>query len=564
MIAPLYRALARIQSLFQSRTLDRQVEEELEEHIALLTEEYLRRGLDSQAARREALLRVGSRDTAMELHRETRSLPALEKLVQDVRYASRQLRGNLTFTTVAVLTLAMGIGANAAVFSLINSLMWRKLPVKDASRLVLIAGDDTGSRRFFDQVRRRTDLVDGVLAYASAQFNLSSGGESDLVDGIWASGSFFDTLGVGAVAGRTFSEEDDRPGGGPEGPVAVISYNLWERRYRGEAGAIGRTLTINRVPFTIIGVTPRHFFGLDVGRTFDVIVPVGALALMPAGSTSENWVLFNIFARLKPGHTLKDTAAGLQVVQRQIRAERRSEQNRPEDPGNLPQLELIPAASVSFLRSEYQRLLLTMMAVTGFVLLIACANLANLLLARSSARQHEMSVRQAIGASRGRLFRQLLTESLLLAGMGAAGGLLLATWGSRLLVRTLSTEAVLPVGLPVDLGSLRLSLDVPVDWHVLAFTAAVAAATALLFGIVPAFRAARAAPMDALKELRPNPAPGVKGRLSGGLVLVQVAMSLVLLVLAGQFVRSFASLSTVNLGFRPDRLLAGASPGCFS
>ncbi|HSK11155.1 MAG TPA: ABC transporter permease, partial [Vicinamibacterales bacterium] len=371
----------------------------------------------------------------------------------------------------------------------------------------------------------------------------SESGQTNFVDGIWASGRYFDVLGVKAVLGRMFSEADDRRGGGPDGPVAVISYGFWQRHFGGAADAIGRPLTLDRVPFTVIGVTGPDFFGPDVGRTFDVAIPIGVEPLLrPDGSALDqrSWWWLNVMARLKPGQTAEQATSALRAMQPQVREATLPDRWRPEDLRDyLKQgFTLEPAAAgASALRRRYEHPILVLMIVVGLVLLIACANIANLLLARTTARRHELSVRLALGASRRRLARQLFSESLVLAGAGAALGFAFARWGSALLVRQLSTP------------TSKVFLDLSLDWRVLGFTTAVAVATALLFGTVPALRASRVEPTEALKDQ----GRGVGARRHAGLgywlVVGQVALSVVLVVAAGLFMRTFSSLASLDPGF---------------
>jgi putative ABC transport system permease protein len=359
----------------------------------------------------------------------------------------------------------------------------------------------------------------------------------------------FDTLGVPAILGRTFTPADDTRGGGPDGAVAVISYSFWQRQFGGAADAIGKRLDLERVGFTIIGVTGPDFFGPDVGRAFDVAVPIGVEPLVRG---KESWLdarstwWLTVMARLKPGQSVDAGTAAIRGVQPQIREATMPPDWRPSDKDRyLKEKFTLVAAGTgnSSMRQRYERPLLTLLVVVGLVLLIACANIANLLLARATARRHELSVRVALGASRWRLARQLLCESFVLAGSGAAAGMLLASWASRLLVRQLSTQ------------TSTVFLDLSPDWRVLAFTIGVTVATALLFGTVPALRASGVAPIDALKEHGRGTSSDSRAGLASGLIVAQVALSLVLVVAAGLFMRTFSSLSGLHLGFDRDRVL---------
>ena len=472
--------------------------------------------------------------------------------MQDLRLALRALRATPVVSVVAALSLALGIGANTAIFSLVNSLLLRALPVKAPAQLVLLT-DDTGkgiqswTNPIWEQIRARRDLFDGAFAWSTARFNLSSGGETQFVNGIWASGAMFDTLGVNAMIGRTFTEKDDARGGGPDGPVAVISYAFWQRQLGGAGDAIGKTLNIERVPYTIVGVTPSDFFGPDVGRAFDVVIPIGTEPLVRGKESAldqRSWWWLTVMARLKPEQSIEAANAAIRGVEPQLR-----EATMPDWPDARTEylkekFTMVPAATGnSGLRSRYERPLLTVLVVVALVLLIACANIANLLLARATARRHEWSVRLALGAPRWRLVRQLLTESLLLSGIGAALGMGIAYAGARLLVRQLSTQ------------TNTVFLDLTLDWHVLAFTSVVTVLTALLFGTAPAFRAAGAAPMDSLKEHGRGASSERSVNISSALVVAQVALSLVLVVAAGLFVRTFSSLARVHLGFDSERVL---------
>jgi len=480
-------------------------------------------------------------------------------MLQDVRFAVRALRATPVVSIVAILSLALGIGANTAIFSLVDSLILRSLPVVEPQRLAVItdaAGIKGGFARGYthavwDQIRRRGQPFDGAFAWAADRFNLAEGGgETQLVDGIYASGDYFSTLGVPALLGRTFTAADDVPGGGNDGPVAVISYALWQRRFGGAGTIVGTPLVVERVPFTIVGVTPPSFFGMEVGRAADVMLPLNTEPLIrgkdsrigPGGGSPA----LTVTLRLKPAQSIDTATAIVRGLQPQIR-----EAARPATLPPLAQeeflkdaLSVLPAGSgTSGLRTRYEQPLVAVFAVVGLVLLIACANIANLQLARATARRHELSVRVALGASRWRLGRQWLVESLLLSGVGAALGLLFASWFSRALVSQLST------------ATNRVYLDLAIDWRLLAFTAAIAVATAILFGTLPALRATGVAPIEALKEQGRGSSSDARVSLSSGLVVAQVALSLVIVVAAGLFVRTFENLATRPLGFDSDRVL---------
>jgi predicted permease len=470
--------------------------------------------------------------------------------MQDVRDALRALRATPLVSAVAVLSLALGIGANTAIFSIVNSLLLRALPVHEPERLVMVSSGDDASwswtNPIWEQIRDRPELFEGALAWGTTRFDLSQGGQTDLVNGVWASGSFFRVLGVPAILGRTFTEADDVRSGGPDGPVAVISYGFWQRRFGGATNVIGRAVTLNRTAYTIVGVTWPEFFGTDVGRSFDVAVPIGTEAVMRGPEhrlDRRSYWWLSVMARLSPGQSVDAATTAIRSAQAGIR-EATLPQDWRDTGGYLRDaFSLVPAATGdSALRSRYQRPLLTLMVVVALVLLIACANIANLLMARATARRHELSVRQALGASRWRLGRQLLAESLLLAGFGAVLGLAFAVWGGSLLVRQLSpsTNAVF--------------LDLSLDWRVLGFTAAAAVGTALVFGTAPALGATRVAPIDALKEQGRGAGGGRMG-LSGSLVVAQVALSLVLIFAAGLFVRTLSKLTTLDTGFNASPVL---------
>ena len=477
--------------------------------------------------------------------------PFLETLGQDIRYALRSLRANPGFAATAVLSLALGIGANTAIFSILDAVMLRSLPVEDPQRLVTL--DSPGSGAFFtnpiwEQVRDHQQAFSGTLAFSSTRFDLAEGGESHFANGLWVNGDFFHVLGVPALRGRVFSPDDDLHGGGHAGPVAVISYSFWQTHFAGDPAVLGKTVKLDRHPFTVAGITPPWFTGLDLDRHYDVAIPIGCEPMFHTDHSAleaRSWWWLRILGRLAPGETVQQANAKMQAL-----APALNRATLPQDwdaDGKREYLKrtfaLEPAATgFSGTGETYRKALFTLMAIVGLVLLIACANIANLLLARAAARQREISIRMAIGAARRRVMRQLMSESLLLSVLGAAGGLLFAVWGSRLLVHVISSSNV------------ELQLDTSPDIRVLAFTMGIAIFTGLLFGFAPALRGTRISPNNVLKEHSRNTAGG-RFTLGRALVTGQVALSLMLLVGGGLFLGTFRNLLNTDLGFSRQNVL---------
>ena len=490
----------------------------------------------------------------------------MDSVSQDVRLALRLIRRSPGFAAIIVLTLALGIGANAAIFGVVNGLLLRPLPVADPFRLVTISSDAAIARGYpagfgwsfamWEELQPHVDRFDGALAFTPARFDLAPSGEREVVEGLFASGRYFATLGVPAILGRTFTADDDRPGGGAAGPVAVIGYGLWQRRFGGDAGVIGRPLPIDGVTATIVGVTPPEFFGVDVGRAFDVALPLETEPLIRGNRSSLRTSRLLVMLRLKPDQSIEAGTAAVRNLQPAILGVAPGSMSTVMPPHYREPFTLVSAAAgtslpvrgPSGLRQSYARPLVTILVLVLLVLVIACVNIANLLLAHGTARRHEFSVRTALGAPRARLVRQLLIESLVFAALGTIGGLMIAEWGSQALVAQLST--------PAD----RITLDLGLDWRTLGFTAGIAVGTAGIFGVVPAFRATRVGSMDVLRMQGREASRQTSGgrrfaTLSSSLVIVQVALSLALVVAAALFVRSFERLSHVPLGFDPDRVL---------
>jgi predicted permease len=539
--------------------VDRDLDDEIRDHLERRTADYIARGLSPEEARYAARREFGGIDQVKEECRDRWGVRLITELVEDLRYGLRQLRRSPAFTAIAVLTLALGIGANTAIFSLIDAVMLRSLPVQKPAELVEMHLHDPGwsgedylflTNPLWEQVRDRQDVFSGVFAWGYEPFDLTRGGVVQNAHGIFVSGGYFTTLGVRAAAGRLFGPSDDQRGCPL---VAVLSYSFWQSRYGGAESAIGRTLSLDHHPFQIIGASAAGFYGAEVERKFDVAVPICTVTIFHAKEMPldhRSWWWLRIVGRVKPGVSPEQMKAQLSVLSPRVTAAA-----LPEDWDHKGQqvflkrlLVTSPAATgISYLRPQFKEPLDVLMAVVGLVLLIACANIASLRLARDTGRSKEIAVRQALGASRWRLIRQLLTECVLLSLTGALLGLLFARGGSALLVRYISTPVY------------QVSLDLSLDGRVLAFAAAMAVLTGLLFGILPAFRSTRASLTSAMKGRGYIEGHG-RLRSSRWIVALQVALSVVLLVAAGLFLRSFAKLTRLDIGFdRHNVLLVNAN-----
>jgi putative ABC transport system permease protein len=480
----------------------------------------------------------------------------IENILQDLRSAIRALYGSTGVTTVAILSLALGIGANTAIFQLLNAVRLRSLPVTNPEELaeVRIAGGNGGygsqnginselTNTLWEQIRQSQEAFSGIFAWGNSDISIGEGGSARRVRVLWASGDLFSVLGVAPARGRLFAVADDHRGCGA--PGAVISYGFWQNHFGGDDAVVGRTIMTQDQLLTVIGVTPPEFFGLEVGQGFDVALPLCARGVPALDRLDFFWLV--VMGRLKPDWTMTRASAHLNSISPGI-----FEATLPpgydtvnEERYRNFRLTAGPAGSgVSRLRTSYETSLWLLLAVTALVLLIACANLANLMLARASAREREMAVRIALGASFSRLIRLLLFESLLLACLGAIFGAGLARLMSRNLASFLTTE-----------GNI-LQLDLSSDWRVLGFTAIIAAVTCVIFGLVPALRVSQIEPGAALKTGgRGLTASRERFTYQRFLIIGQIAFSFVLLVGALLFVQSYWNLTNVDAGFRQHGIL---------
>ena len=527
--------LSRLASLWRNlsdkESIDQELTEELRAHVDLLTEKKIGEGLNPEEARRAALIEVGGIEQVKERVREVRTGRPLEDLSQDLRYALRGLRKHRGFTAIAVITLALGIGANTAIFTVINTVLLKPLPYEQPDQLVVLT-EQISERpigvsypNFVDWRNQSTVLENVVAVRLRESFNLTGAGESERLQGRLVSANFLSTLGVKPIRGRDFLAEEDQPGANP---VAIISHALWQRRFGADEGILGKQLTLNGQQFTVIGITPPNF---QYASEADVSVPIGLSAERFKLRGKDPGIIS--FARLKPGTSIETANAELNTIAARL------EQQYPDT--NTGRRVLVESLRESVV-GEVRPTLLTLLGAVGFVLLISCANVANLLLTRSAGRQKEMAIRTALGARRTRILRQLFTESAVLALAGGVVGLLLAIWGTSLI------SSYIPEGIP------RMS-ELGIDGRVLLFTLGASLLTGVFFGLAPAFQSSDANLTETLKEGERNSSRG-HNRAGKLLVISEVALTLVLLVGAGLLVKSFWRLSQVDPGFDPQNVLA--------
>jgi len=543
---------------------DRERRRELESYVEIETDDNIARGMSPADARAAAIRKLGNRTLVLEEVYTMNTLGWLDTTWRDLRYGARVLWRQPAFTIVAVLSLTLGVGANTAIFQLIDTVRLRTLPVEaphELARITIDSGDGGRTGRFtsrysqltyplYEQVRDQQKSFSSLAAWGPVVLDLATAGESRPAQGLWVSGNFFATLGVTPVLGRLIGPDEDRRN--CPTPAAVISYPFWQREYAGRPDVIGQTLRLDGHAFEIAGVTPASFFGVEVGRQFEVALPLcterQVRGLARSALDSGDWWWLAGFGRLKPGVTVQHAEAELKALSAPIFAATLPAGYVTRDADNYKKF-VLKAGPVdkgfSALRGDYGTPLLLLLGLAGLVLLIACGNLASLMLARASAREHEMAVRLAIGASRWALVRQLMSESLIVAAAGAICGAWLAHGLSAVLLSFLSTP------------QNPLMLDLTQNWRVLGFTSGLAILTCLLFGLVPAVRATRTAPVNAMRASGRGLTDG-RGRftLRRALVIGQLAVSLVLLVGALLFVRTFQNLATVDVGFTTAGIVA--------
>ncbi|MHB8484598.1 MAG: ADOP family duplicated permease [Candidatus Acidiferrales bacterium] len=553
----LYTIPLRLRSLFRRGQADQELDDELRDHVEQKTEEYVAKGLAPEEARRQALLEIGGVEKRKEECRDTRGVNWIQDLFQDLRYGLRMLRKSPGFTTVAVLSLALGIGATFAIFSVMYALALRPLPVSHPNRLVELDGG-LGNLHTYPEwkiFRDHQNIFSQVLAYNyfDTNFNIAAAKQQKEVSGLYVSGDYFQTLGVPAVIGRVLEPSDDQQGAPP---VCVLGYGLWRQFYDQSRKVLGQSVLVDGHEFQIVGVAPQSFFGVEIGEMSEIFMPLETertykdyplLYGRQTPSLDSTATLISFVGRLKPGESVSQANAGLQVLSPEIyRALAPSSNEHSGRRAGAP-APLVAQHMTSDTWLQDMDIMLLLMTMAAVALIVACANLGNLLLARARKRQSEIATRLALGATRWRLIRQLLTESAALSLLGAAIGLIIARWASQALLWALSW--------PDD----KIFLDLSWDTRLLFFAVGITLFCAVLFGLAPAARATRISVYSAMNN---GVATGKRqNRLSNSLLVVlQVGLSMTLLVSAGLLARTLHALLAVNPGYDPRGvLLANAS-----
>ena len=556
--------VARMKSLLRNswrkRRADAELDEEVHEYVEMLAEEKIRSGVNARQAHREAKMELGGVEQVKEQTREVRAGRFLETLWQDLRYGARMLRKNPGFTIVAVLTLALGIGANTAIFSVINSVLYKPLPVEAPQELVDVYNTPPKNEAILQYIplaypdyadyRDQSKSLTGLVAFAPTQVALERQGDSVLIPVEEISGNYFRVLGVRLRLGRGFDEVQDRVAGA--NAEVVLSYAMWQSRFGRDPDIIGKTIILNEHPMTVAGVAPPDFHGLMRTVAPKLWVPISMDSVLHLGNPVKDRGSQWIFAmgRLKPGVSVRQAQAELQSIAARL-TKTYPESNKDRDAVLLPasQVKIFPEADKVLYATS-----IVLLGFAGLILLIACANVAGMLMARATGRRREIAIRTALGGGRLRLVRQLLTENLLLSLLGGAAALLITS-----LLNRAASQALVNINTDLPIG-FGLTLDI--DGRVLAFTAAAVLGTTLLFGLIPALKTSKRGLTDALKE-ETGAATGARGkhRLLSTLVVAQVTISFVLLICAGLSLRSLWNASRVNPGFDPlDVVTASFNP----